>query len=328
MPGMTFHINSPSGGGASFGTGSVSSLRGERGLGFFRLNMTLEFIIEPAGSSSGQSSLPQVIELMAEARIGGRSIGRFISTPGYLPIPSYPERSNRVSISLACDLDRARIEAIEHQRAGGHLSLDISISGRFDSGTVLSATEPHVVNQGVWIEALAEMGYQRTLLIEVPMPDPNVQPELADAVALLAQAQAHLLLGHDRDAVGALRDVLEQVKLAFGDDDAIDPDLQRVLFTNSRSMTKGERLRVLRRALILVTHPARHRDQVSVAIDWSRIDAMQMITMTAAFVSEMSAPDARPPQLRSAPVQTGATAAQPAEDPGAQAPESQSPNSP
>jgi len=108
------------------------------------------------------------------------------------------------------------------------------------------------------------------------------------------------LLGHDRDAVGSLRDVLEQVMLAFGDDDAIDPDLNRILFDRSRSMTKGERLRVLRRALMLVTHPARHRDQVSVAIDWSRIDAIHMITMTAAFVNEMSAPDARPPRSRSA----------------------------
>lgn len=140
------------------------------------------------------------------------------------------------------------------------------------------------------------MGYQRTLLVEVPMPDPNVQPELADAVTFLAQAQRHLLLGHDRDAVGSLRDVLEQVKLAFGDDDTLDPELNRVLFDHSRSMTKAERLHVVRRALMLVTHPARHRDQVSVAIDWSRIDAAQMISMTAAFVNEMSAPGAHPPR--------------------------------
>jgi Mg-chelatase subunit ChlD len=128
------------------------------------------------------------------------------------------------------------------------------------------------------------------------MPDPQAQPELAEAVAFLAQAQRHLLLGHDRDAVGSLRDVLEQTKLAFDDDDVIAPDLHRVLFDNSRSMNKAERLRVLRRALMLVTHPARHRDQVSVAIDWSRIDAAQLIMMTAAFLNEMSAPDARPAQ--------------------------------
>jgi hypothetical protein len=240
---------------------------------------------------------------MIEARIGGRSMGRFVPMPGYLPVRSYPERSNQTSVPLTCDQDRARVEAIEAARAGGHLTLDVSLNGRFSTGSAFSAVEQYVVNQGVWIEVLAELGYQRTLLVEVPMPDPNTQPDLADAVALLAQSQHHLLLGHDRDAVGSLRDVLEQVKLALGDDDTIDPDLHRILFDHSRSMTKGERLRVLRRALMLVTHPARHRDQVSVAIDWSRIDATQMITMTAAFVNEMSAPDARPPQPRSAPVQ-------------------------
>jgi hypothetical protein len=315
MPGMTFHINSPLGAGTTFGTGSVASVRGERGLGYFRLNMTLDFVIEPAGSSVGQSDLPQLTELMTEARIGGRSIGRFIPmVPGYLPVRSYPQRSNRASIPLTCELDRARVEAIEGARAGGHLALDISVNGRFGNGEAFSGSEPYVVNQGVWIEALADMGYQRTLLVEVPMPDPNAQPELADAVALLAEAQGHLQLGHDRDAVGSLRDVLEQVKLAFGDDDTIDRDLNRALFDGSRSMTKGERLRVLRRALMLVTHPARHRDQVSVAIDWSRIDATQMITMTAAFVNEMSAPDARPPQRNATPGQPISSAAQPNEE--------------
>lgn len=311
---MTFHINSPRGDDTTFGTGSVSTVRGERGLGFFRLNVTADFIIEPAGNSGGQPGLPQVTELIAEVRTGGRSIGRFVPMPGYLPIRSYSERSNRQSIPLTCDPDRARVEAIEQLRAGGHLVTEISINARFEDGNAFSLQESYTVNQGVWIDVLAEMGYQRTLLVEVPMPDPNAQPELADAVALLAQSQGHLMLGHDRDAVGSLRDVLEQVKLAFGDDDSIDPDLNRVLFANSRSMTKGERLRVLRRALMLVTHPARHRDQVSVAIDWSRIDATQMILMTAAFINEMSAPDARPPQPSSAPVQASPAADRSAED--------------
>jgi hypothetical protein len=65
-------------------------------------------------------------------------------------------------------------------------------------------------------------------------------------------------------------------------------------------MTKAERLRVLRRALKLVTHPARHRDEVTAAIDWSRIDSAQLIFMTAAFINEMAAPDARPPQAETA----------------------------
>ena len=302
---MTFFINSPTGGG-SFGTGAVNRVAGELALGFFRLNLYIDFVVEPADTPAGQQDLPRLTELVAEVRIGGRSLGRFTPlSPGYLPIQSYSSRANRQSVPLSCDLDRARVEAIEEIRGGGHLALDVSIQGRFGDGSPYGGNEPFVVNQGVWIDALAEMGYRRTLLIEVQVPDLHAQPELAKAIADLEQAQRHMTLGHDRDAVGSLRDALEQVTLAFGDDDKVPADLDRVLFANSKSMNKAERLRVLRRALKLVTHPARHRDQVTAAIDWSRIDAAQMITMTAAFIIEMSAPDARPSQRTSATEESG-----------------------
>ena len=297
---MTFHISSPTGVG-TFGTGSVARLAGEAALGFFRLNLYVDFVVEPTGTPLERQDSSRMTELVAEARIGGRSIGRFVTlSPGYLPVKSYSARTNHQSIPLSCDLDRARIEAIEEVRSGGNLALDVSIQGRFDDGSPISGSEPFVVNQGIWINALAEMGYKKTLLIEVPLPDLHAQPEMAKAVADLEQAQRHMLLGHDRDAVGSLRDALDQLTLAFGDDDKIPADLERVLFANSKSMSKADRLRVLRRALKLVTHPARHRDQVTAAIDWSRIDAAQMITMTAAFIVEMSAPDATPPQRTSA----------------------------
>jgi hypothetical protein len=305
---MSFFINSPTGAG-SFGTGAVNRVAGERALGFFRLNLHIDFVIEPAGTPAGQQDPLRLTELAAEVRVGGRSLGHFVPlSPGYLPIQSYPGRANRQSITLSCDLDRARVEAIEEARSGGHLALDVSIQGRFGDSSPLSGNEAYMVNQGVWVDVLAEMGYRRTLLIEVPVPDPHAQPELAKAVADLEQAQRHMALGHDRDAVGSLRDALEQVGLAFGDDDKVPADLERALFANSRSMSKAERLRVLRRALKLVTHPARHRDQVTAAIDWSRIDSAQMITMTAAFIIEMSAPDARPQQSSSGPEDSRARA--------------------
>jgi len=294
MLNVTFNINSPVSGRGSFATGSVTGIRGESGLGFFRLTLNTEFVVDPFDTSGGSQESPQLAELSAEVRIGSRLMGRFDSSHAYLPVRSYTGRSNRQTVPLVCDLDRTRIEAIENFRNGGSLELAIYYQGRFKDGNAFSASDPYPVNQGVWIEVLAQMYYQRTLLVEVPMPDPQSQPELAEAVDLLDQARRHLALGHDRDAVGSLRDVLEQLTLAFGDDDTIPADLNRVLFDNSRSMNKAERLRVLRRALKLVTHPARHRDQVSVAFDWSRIDAVQLLTMTAAFVNEMSAPDARP----------------------------------
>lgn len=146
-----------------------------------------------------------------------------------------------------------------------------------------------MVNRGVWVEVLEQMNYRRTLLIEVPPPDEQAQPELADAVRLLGEAQQHMLRGHDRDAVGSCRDVLEAARVAIGDTDDIPADLHEVLFAKSRSMSKSERLRVLRRALVLVTHPARHRDEVAARIQWGRTDAAAMVTMTAAFLNDLAA---------------------------------------
>jgi hypothetical protein len=59
---------------------------------------------------------------------------------------------------------------------------------------------------------------------------------------------------------------MENILRALKDNDTID-------FTNTRAMDKADRLRLLRRAFRVVTRPARHRDDVSVAIDWSRTDA-------------------------------------------------------
>lgn len=294
MQSMTFQISSPARAGNNFGTGTVARLAGEPGVGFFRLTMHIDLVVEPAGTEQERAALT---EFEAVARIDGQLVGRFTPTVmGYLPISSYPSRIHRQTLTLSCDLDRPRIAAIDAVRGGGNLVFGFSIQARFSDGSSTSVEEGHTVNQGVWIDILKEMGYQHTLLVEVPLPNPATQPELAKAVADLDQAQTHMLNGHDRDAVGSLRDALEQVSLAFGDNDQIPPDVENLLFANSRSMTKAERLRVLRRALKLVTHPARHRDQVTVGIDWSRIDAAQMITMTAAFINEMSAPDARPGQ--------------------------------
>ena len=67
---MSFFINSPTGGG-SFGTGAVNRVAGERALGFFRLNLHIDFVIEPTGTPAGQQDLPRLTELVAEVRVGG-----------------------------------------------------------------------------------------------------------------------------------------------------------------------------------------------------------------------------------------------------------------
>lgn len=147
-----------------------------------------------------------------------------------------------------------------------------------------SAGEPHPYR------LLQQMQYQRTMLLEVPVPDAQQEPELAQAAAILGRAQQAMARGDYRDAVGLCREVLEEMSKAPGD--PATPPLPE-LFSGQRQMSKAERLRVLRHALKVFTHPAHHRDSVSVGMDWSRIDAASTISIAAALLDELGAPGAR-----------------------------------
>lgn len=73
---------------------------------------------------------------------------------------------------------------------------------------------------------------------------------------------------------------------ALKDDDNID-------FSGAREMDKAKRLRLLRRAARVFTHPARHRDEVTASFEWNRIDAASTISIVAALLNELAAPGAR-----------------------------------
>lgn len=268
----------------------VSDLQGSPGLGFHRLSLQISMSLERA--EENQEPV-KIIVCGAEVRAnGGKIIGDFTPRMSEGRLYQRPV-SIQTAVSLQCDLERARVEAIEELRDGGNLDLAILLDVMVGDEQQEPAVN-HEVNQGVWVNVLAQMKYQKTLLLEIPIPDEHEQPELASAVGLLALAQKHLIDGRNRDAVGACRDVLDDIERALHDSGSTDPVLHQKLFEGSRSMDKAARLRVLRQALTLVTHPARHRDDVSVSINWERLDARCLIQMTAAFLAEMNASDAMP----------------------------------
>ena len=156
---------------------------------------------------------------------------------------------------------------------------------------MLTNEEDLSIPQGVWVPMLEQMGYQRTLLLEVSIPDADHRPELANAVELLSRSQGLIAEGQYTEAVGICRDVLEEITRALKDENVPDVPVAG-LFEQTRQMNKAERLRLLRRAAKVLTHPARHRDEVAAAIEWSRIDAVSIVTITAALIQELQAPGA------------------------------------
>jgi len=144
-----------------------------------------------------------------------------------------------------------------------------------------------VISQSDWISVFAELEYARTLLLELPVADARIDPELAEAANFLSRAQQSMVRGEYREAVGLCRDLLAEVGKAL----LRGPEAE---FTDLRAKDKSQRLSLVRRALKVFTHPARHRDDVSTRFEWSRRDAVFCVTCVSALLNELNAPDALP----------------------------------
>lgn len=286
---MSFEIGLPSTSSQRFGRGSISRVTGLPGLGFFRVALDVELSVE--GRMDQGTETPRLTLLEADVSINGRPLGHFSPGPTVLPISPYGSGSRHQTVRLETDLDRARLEALETVRAGGNLSLNVQMQIRVDD-QAQSAQEQFDVNQGVWVGVLEQMGFRRTLLIEVPVPSDGRPAGLVQAVALLGKAQEHMLHGRDRDTVAACREVLEAIAAALGDTEQVEPELHKVLFQGTSLMSKAERVRLVRRALRVMAHPAHHQDPAAAQVEWTRIDAAAMVTMTAGLLNELDAPGA------------------------------------
>lgn len=278
-----FQVQSNSG--RYWATGNVKQVQGQRGLGFYRLIFLTVLNVESGDSAVGE----RLSTMSTDVAAAGRTLGRANAQPHQLPIaPANYAQERQVNFEL--DLDRARLEAIESVRNGGDITFNITFfptladqSGQLRQTTAQAA---FVANQSTWAGVLEQMDYQKVMLLELPVPDGVQFPELAAAARSLAQAQQAMARGDYREAVGLCRDVLEEVMLALKDDDIID-------FTGTREMDKAKRLRLLRRAARVFTHPARHKDEVAVALEWNRVDAASTISLVAALLNELAAPAAR-----------------------------------
>lgn len=211
--------------------------------------------------------------------------------PQFLPVRSYPHAHPTHAV-FTLELDADRLEAIEAARNGGDLMLQLTwLSTIADSaGTVHhdNRPEPFEINQASWIKVLNQLGYAKLMLLEVPLFD-GLGPSFSEAAKHLRKVKAAMLPGEYREAVGCCRDVIEALTQPLGDKD----EHMTKLVGNTRELDKAGRLRLLRQALKVLTHPARHADEVAAAIEWTRTDAVTVITMTAAVMQELAAPGAR-----------------------------------
>lgn len=265
------------------------ALQGSPGLGFYRLIAQVD--VTTHSKQAGEEVA--VTNIGSELYVRGK--GNQSHFFGYLRQQSVKTliltspHTQKTNLTLDIELDGSRIEAIERVRLGESLFFEMNLYGVADSGSVQSlrpvyATLTYRANQSTWMEILEQMGYRKTILLEIPVPGDGASPQLPEAAKYLQTAQTHMLRGHFRDAVGACRDVMESLSSALNDERAQPPEAIKSWFEGTRSLDKEERLRIVRRALKILTHPARHVDEVSASIEWGPTDARSAIIIAAALL--------------------------------------------
>ncbi|MEW6683522.1 MAG: hypothetical protein AB1451_11470 [Nitrospirota bacterium] len=268
----------------------LKGLVGGQGLGFHRLIAQVD--VTTHSKQPGEDVA--VTNIGGELRVRGRSepehvVGYMRRQGQEVPLAT-GQYTYKTNVPLEIELDARRVDAIERVRLGGDLFFSLSLFGVAHGGRdritqPVPVTLQYRANQGTWIEILGQMGYRKTILLEIPVLEDDVNPQFPQAAEYLQTAQTHMLRGHFRDAVGACRDVMESLSTVLNDDGVQPPEAIKSWFEGTRAMGKEERLRIVRRALKILTHPARHADEVSTAIEWGPADARGAIVMAAALLN-------------------------------------------
>lgn len=272
-----------------FATLDWTSLNGSQGLGICRLYAQIRITTDP----TPEAETIGLVDISGLLRVSGKNeknqhVG-YIRRPGTnKPITTYAHGSEH-SINFEMELENRRLDAIEEIRKGGDLEFAMNVSALAycvakKGSECVDAELKYPVNQSMWIKMLEQMGYRKTLMIEVPIQDKHIPPELAEAAKHLQQAQELMLYGKYRDAVGTCRDVVESLSTGLNDDQDRLPEEIEAWFEGQRTMSKEHRLRLVRRAVRVLTHPARHADKTASQIEWSSHDARAAIALVAALL--------------------------------------------
>lgn len=269
------------GSGDSFAEINLDRIAGQPGIGHVRLFVGLNAYIreQPEGSHTEIGGFSGSLMVQGPDGQLGHVAMLYPQDPP-LVIEAHPSSSSRGFVMVA-DLDRGRVEAIENLRAGKSLRWTIRLGARVYHGGHTQNVGGELSQEMLgaqWLAVLESANYSKALVLEVPLAG-NGPRKLKRAFKHLASANEYKLKGDWRSAVGQCRECIEALTKAYPGEDT------QASFENLRRKSRDERMAVLRRALILLPHAARHDDPDEVEVAWTRQDAETIVAMAASLLN-------------------------------------------
>lgn len=266
-----------------FASWQIKKIYGTKGLGFYLLVFPVEINIhaQPETDTITVTNFSSTLSLTENTNHSiPHRIGRLTPQDGFNSLSSFSHTTDK-RINFEVELDAKRIEAIEQIRLGGSLNFSIQLYATATQGKQSELLNGQsyslTVSQSDWIQILENIGYRKTLLLEVPLPMGETNSAFKDAAKHLDHAHKQMLHGHYRDAVGACRDAIESLNLSLKDEVASLPK-------NKRERSKADRVNALRQSFYELTNAAKHADEVTESIDWNLADARACISFAATLL--------------------------------------------
>jgi len=282
MPADTFRI--PGHEGMEFGSATVLLVRGQPGIGFYRVDITLK--VNPRTIKEGERLA--MVDLRLDISIDSKPLGIAVPTSGQNQISAWTH-SSESGYALHIDITADQLAALERIRAGRDLQLQATPHAKFIRGTGEQVSgwdsgSQIVIAQTEWLAVLQQMGYQDTVVVEIPLPAPVGSLDMAKELADLMSARLAMLQGRWRDAIGQCRDCLEltlhrDAKGSLASLAAVAVQARQI--AKREDQTQEQRLAIVADSVLQLTHLARHRKGTGALADWGPEDAATAVAVTA-----------------------------------------------
>tara|TARA_R110002167_G_C12701956_1_gene653660 strand:- start:6153 stop:6971 length:819 start_codon:yes stop_codon:yes gene_type:complete len=248
-------------------------------VGAYELNVCVQFNVNERHESLEGVYALRLIQ--ANVTVNKHRLG--MAYPIGFDIVEIHNHSSEPQWSFFMPLNSSQIASIEKLRDAGNL--DFSVLMQIE---LLGSERPYhvteecnkAVAQSDWLEQLRRAKYMDTLLIEVPMPLAEQQPQYIKLKDYLLEAQRHFSLGEYTSSVVSCRKVMEELA-ALRNKDLADQSMRPD--KPNKKMTKDERETAFHKTLHHYMHLAGHSEAEN-GINFSRTDSDMIIQLTAGIV--------------------------------------------
>ena len=270
---------------------SALGVSGQRALDGYLLRFSVGYEIPPWQEKWGPNS-SVFRSFRSWARVGPDRLALghpWVEKSLVLFAHDYPQPSTGILFDLL--LPCASIEKLEAIRAGGDIDIVLRLSAERvaeNHATVHSEIE-YKIGQSDWVRVLKQMEYGAHLLCEIPI-EYGEGGQLHETWTAMTRARELLYNGHYSSAVLECRKALDAALTHFRMDEEVRSASQRTREGRDarEAMSKRERILNLisaaKHAMQLGVHP----DAENQIVDYSRREALLIMSVVAAGIAEMS----------------------------------------